>query len=47
MILATTYVVVVFSILVQGLTIGSMTRRWVSRSPKPIEALKDEEGKGH
>jgi monovalent cation:H+ antiporter, CPA1 family len=46
-ILATTYVVVVFSIMVQGLTIGSMTRRWVSRSPKPIEALKDEEGKGH
>jgi monovalent cation:H+ antiporter, CPA1 family len=46
-ILATTYVVVVFSIMVQGLTIGRMTRRWVSRSPKPIEALKDEEGKGH
>ncbi len=37
-ILATTYVVVVFSIMVQGLTIGSMTRRWVSRSPTPIEA---------
>ncbi|MGO9923944.1 MAG: cation:proton antiporter [Isosphaeraceae bacterium] len=31
-ILATTYVVVVFSILVQGLTIGPMTRRWVRRS---------------
>lgn len=37
-ILATTYIVVVFSIMVQGLTIGSMTRRWVSRSPTPIEA---------
>ncbi|HWT78922.1 MAG TPA: sodium:proton antiporter [Candidatus Methylomirabilis sp.] len=39
-ILATTYVVVVFSILVQGLTVGTMTRRWLGRSPKPIEALK-------
>ena len=39
-ILATTYVVVVFSILVQGLTVGTMTRRWVGRSPRPIEALK-------
>src|SRR5271165_3771623 len=38
-ILATTYVVV-FSILVQGLTVGTMTRRWVGRSPRPIEALK-------
>ena len=31
-----TYVVVVFSILVQGLTVGLMTRRWrahVSRTP--------------
>jgi monovalent cation:H+ antiporter, CPA1 family len=46
-ILATTYVVVVFSILVQGLTVGTMTRRWVGRSPRPIEALKDEEGKHH
>jgi monovalent cation:H+ antiporter, CPA1 family len=44
-ILATTYVVVVFSILVQGLTVGTLTRRWLGRSPKPIEALKDEEGK--
>ncbi len=39
-ILATTYVVVVFSILVQGLTVGTMTRRWVGRSPRLIEALK-------
>jgi CPA1 family monovalent cation:H+ antiporter len=31
-ILATTYVVVVFSILVQGLTIGPLTRRWLQRS---------------
>ncbi len=46
-ILATTYVVVVFSILVQGLTVGTMTRRWVGRSPRPIETLKDEEGKHH
>jgi len=46
-ILATTYVVVVFSILVQGLTVGTLTRRWVGRSPRPIEALKDEEGKHH
>ena len=46
-ILATTYVVVVFSILVQGLTVGTLTRRWLGRSPKPIEALKDEEGKHH
>ena len=46
-ILATTYVVVVFSILVQGLTVGTLTRRWLGRSPRPIEALKDEEGKGH
>ncbi len=46
-ILATTYVVVVFSILVQGLTVGTMTRRWVGRSPRSIEALKDEEGKHH
>src|SRR5208337_777976 len=34
-ILATTYVVVVFSILVQGLTVGTMTRRWLGRSPRP------------
>jgi monovalent cation:H+ antiporter, CPA1 family len=37
-ILATTYVVVVFSILVQGLTIGPMTRRWVRRSAEAVEA---------
>ena len=30
-ILATTYVVVVFSILVQGLTVGPFTRRWLNR----------------
>ena len=30
-ILAITYVVVVFSILVQGLTIGAFTRRWLNR----------------
>ncbi len=30
-ILATTYVVVVFSILVQGLTVGPLTRRWLRR----------------
>ena len=33
-ILATTYVVVVFSILVQGLTVGPFTRRWLNRSPR-------------
>jgi CPA1 family monovalent cation:H+ antiporter len=31
-ILAVTYVVVVFSVLVQGLTVGPMTRRWLSRA---------------
>ncbi|MCE9566720.1 MAG: sodium:proton antiporter [Planctomycetes bacterium] len=31
-ILAMTYVVVVFSILVQGLTVGSLTRYWLARS---------------
>jgi len=31
--LAMTYVVVVFSILVQGLTIGPLTRRWLARPP--------------
>jgi len=25
---------------VQWLTVGTMTRRWVGRSPRPIEALK-------
>ena len=34
MILATTYVVVVFSILVQGLTVGPLTRRWRLSSPE-------------
>ena len=33
-ILATTYVVVVFSILVQGLTVGPFTRLWLNRSPE-------------
>jgi monovalent cation:H+ antiporter, CPA1 family len=35
-ILATTYVVVVFSILVQGLTVGPMTRRFIRRRPEII-----------
>ena len=35
-ILAITYVVVVFSIVVQGLTIGPMTRRWLAESREPI-----------
>ena len=41
-ILATTYVVVVFSILVQGLTVGPMTRYWLSRAgsqPATAEAM--------
>jgi monovalent cation:H+ antiporter, CPA1 family len=37
-ILATTYVVVVFSILVQGLTVSPMTRRWLKR---PAEVARD------
>ncbi len=41
-ILACTYVVVVFSILVQGLTVGRMTRRFVSRSLKAVEASADD-----
>lgn len=32
-VLAMTYVVVVFSILVQGLTLGPLIRRWLGRSP--------------
>src|SRR4029079_3951634 len=32
-ILALTYVVVVFSILVQGLTIGPLVRRWLKHQP--------------
>jgi monovalent cation:H+ antiporter, CPA1 family len=32
-ILVITYIVVVFSILVQGLTIGPLTRRWLSTAP--------------
>jgi monovalent cation:H+ antiporter, CPA1 family len=35
--LAMTYVVVVFSILVQGLTIGPLTRHWLSRPSRPPE----------
>ena len=31
-----TYVVVVFSIVVQGLTVGPLTRRWLSESRKPL-----------
>ncbi|MGA7497435.1 MAG: sodium:proton antiporter [Isosphaeraceae bacterium] len=35
-VLAITYVVVVFSIIVQGLTIGPLTRRWLAASGEPI-----------
>lgn len=35
-IVAITYVVVVFSIVVQGLTIGPLTRRWLSESREPV-----------
>ena len=35
-IVAITYVVVVFSIVVQGLSIGPLTRRWLSRPREPI-----------
>jgi monovalent cation:H+ antiporter, CPA1 family len=38
-ILAITYVVVVFSILVQGLTIGWMSRLWLSRERKIAEVV--------
>ena len=31
-----TYVVVLFSIVVQGLTVGPLTRRWLSESGKPL-----------
>ncbi len=31
-IVTVTYVVVTFSILVQGLSIGALTRRWLSRA---------------
>jgi CPA1 family monovalent cation:H+ antiporter len=34
--LAMTYVVVVFSILVQGLTIGSLSRRWLKRADTTV-----------
>ncbi len=34
-ILVMTYVVVVFSILVQGLTVGPVARRWLARDPNP------------
>ena len=33
---AITYVVVVFSIVVQGLTVGPLTRRWLAMSRGPI-----------
>ncbi len=35
-IVAITYVVVVFSIVVQGLTVGPLTRRWLSEPRKPL-----------
>ncbi len=35
-VLAITYAVVVFSIIVQGLTIGPLTRRWLAASGEPI-----------
>ena len=35
-ILVVTYIVVVFSIVVQGLTIGPLTRRWLSDSGEPV-----------
>ena len=35
-ILVVTYVVVVFSIVVQGLTIGPLTRRWLAESGEPV-----------
>lgn len=35
-IVAITYVVVVFSIVVQGLTVGPLTRRWLSRPGKSV-----------
>jgi CPA1 family monovalent cation:H+ antiporter len=34
-ILVATYVVVVFSVLVQGLTIGPLTRRWLAGAARP------------
>ena len=43
LILATTYVVVVFSILVQGLTFGPMTCRWVGRASAAAAPLKGKE----
>ncbi len=36
LIVAMTYVVVVFSIVVQGLTVGPLTRRWLSEPRKPL-----------
>ena len=35
LLVALTYVVVVFSILVQGLTVGPFTRRWLASRPDP------------
>ncbi|MBV9125517.1 MAG: sodium:proton antiporter, partial [Planctomycetes bacterium] len=40
-ILVITYVVVVFSILVQGLTIGPLTRRWLAGAVRPVVGLKE------
>ena len=37
-ILTITYVVVVFSILVQGLTVGPLTRRWSVRTGQRVES---------
>jgi CPA1 family monovalent cation:H+ antiporter len=39
-ILAMTYVVVVFSILVQGLTVGSLARRWLA-TPEPSASAEE------
>lgn len=36
--IAMTYVVVVFSILVQGLTLGPLVTRWLKRPPRPAKA---------
>ena len=42
MILTVTYVVVVFSVLVQGLTMGTFARRWfAASSPGAMECLAD------
>jgi CPA1 family monovalent cation:H+ antiporter len=36
--IALTYVVVVFSVLVQGLTVGSLTRRWLGARSRELDA---------